>query len=1038
MKVVLRNWQFIRRKAWLIILILSLSPIIWFWGKGSVLINGIDTNFPLDPISWFIRRFYVWDAVANAGRDFSSSVAGLFFHLTQVIPYSLGANLQLTQLISLIFWFGLITTGAFIFSRALFQGRYLIQVLFVTFYSFNIFLFNTWENVKVANLSLVAAIPFGLAIFFGLNQGKISYTRAAFFAILVGLVLSGSGINPAYFITFFIVMTIFYLSLALGELNRGTIIEATKSFLWISLFIVLINLFWIVPTTSFVFETISPQASIDKIGFTNWVQSLSENTSLFNILRLQGAWDWYTVDGVTKLPVFIPYSLDYFRRIPFLVFSFLVPFLAVLSLILRKRGVNNLYLFFSVCLILGVFLGTGTHLPTGAVFSFLAEHIPFFTLFRSPWYIFTPLVFLSYAGLISLLFSYLEEKNIPLFLNTAIVILIISNLLYSYPLVTGKIFRPGRQDSFYVNFPPYVFAAANWLKENTHNRIVGYPDDEIEQFSWGYRGIESILSLLTSKEVFYSSLISPNSEISLILREFFLNLKRQTFTQTQNIAQKINIGLIFEKKDQNSITFTFPKKLMVKEEASFGSWTFYKFPEEALPKIFSAKSFYAAYPHNKGVEIVSVLGPSEVLVNSSDSVVRGIDEVSGNARNIVLSSNLLVEDLKKFGYQHKLADRLLRRETNKVELVIEIPQEGFYTPVLERYRIEDFGLSTDRITVLENGKEKVWLARQSNDSFIYFQPIFLDAGEHKIQIKLNNKNLIPFGDFETELGYSIRGGGKVEVINDDLNERGSSSNETKVSSSNKVLSIWNNTFSDDVWAVFSLRDTDKNVPYLVQLKYRQMFGNDAQVIVGQKKSDDKSPFVKLQNERFPYYLEWQIASFFYEPVKTQSNLEVSLAAPPFLEKNPLGTKVLYDDLEMYPVFTNKLIFVGVEKATNQLNRLDTPKITFKKISPVEYEGTVSGASPHVIIFSENYSPQWQLSAFSMDGKKLISKPAHFSANYFANAWFMKGTPREYKIKIYYKRQDLFILGSIASAISVIIVVAALITKVILIKRLRNA
>ena len=73
------------KKYWLVLLIglLGLTPLIWFYGKGSVFINGIDTNFPLDPWIWFQRRLYVWNSITNGGADFSSSTAGLFFHLIQ-------------------------------------------------------------------------------------------------------------------------------------------------------------------------------------------------------------------------------------------------------------------------------------------------------------------------------------------------------------------------------------------------------------------------------------------------------------------------------------------------------------------------------------------------------------------------------------------------------------------------------------------------------------------------------------------------------------------------------------------------------------------------------------------------------------------------------------------------------------------------------------------------------------------------------------------------------------------------------------------
>ncbi|KKQ10582.1 MAG: hypothetical protein US19_C0002G0001, partial [Candidatus Daviesbacteria bacterium GW2011_GWB1_36_5] len=91
-------------KYWyiLVLIIFSLTPIIWFIGREGYLINGVDTNFPLDPLVWFVRRIYVWNPVLNAGLDFSSSSAGLFFHLIQVVPYLMNLNLQWVEIISLV------------------------------------------------------------------------------------------------------------------------------------------------------------------------------------------------------------------------------------------------------------------------------------------------------------------------------------------------------------------------------------------------------------------------------------------------------------------------------------------------------------------------------------------------------------------------------------------------------------------------------------------------------------------------------------------------------------------------------------------------------------------------------------------------------------------------------------------------------------------------------------------------------------------------------------------------------------------------
>src|SRR5258708_688884 len=385
--------------------LLSLTPIIWFFGKKGILIDGVDTNFPLDPTVWFQRRFFTWQNVANAGSDFSASTAGTFFHLLQFLPFKLGLPLPAVELFSLLFWFTLIVFSSWFLARTFFPKRSFPQIIFVVLYSLNIWLFNSWENVKVANLALAAAIPMGMSILILLRRGRIKRGMAALLSVFAGIVLSGAGINPAYIICFFLILSIYFLAEIFIDFGSWTlVIERFKDFLLLATFIILVNAFWILPSLSFIFGSITSSNSIGALGFTNWVASLSENTSFVNVLRMQGAWDWYTVDSVTKLPIYIPYAVHYFYNPVFVGFSYLIPFLAFLAFFLKKRKYILQYVSFGVMLVIGVFLAAGTHPPSGNLFRFLANHLPFFSLFRSPWYIFAPLVGLSLAGLVAIFF----------------------------------------------------------------------------------------------------------------------------------------------------------------------------------------------------------------------------------------------------------------------------------------------------------------------------------------------------------------------------------------------------------------------------------------------------------------------------------------------------------------------------------------------------------------------------------------------------------------------------------------------------------
>lgn len=994
-----------------LLIILCLTPMIWFWGKGDAIINGVDTNFPLDPINWFQRRFFVWNGIVNGGIDFSSSVAGLFFHLVQVVPYKLGFTLQKVQLISLIFWFSAIIFSSYILARTIFPKSKLIQLLFVIFYCFNPYLFNTWENAKVANLSLVAAIPASLALFIGVIENKVSRQVTYFYSALIGIVLAGGGINPSYFITFFLSLTLFLFARITFQFSLPNLKNSVKAFLTIVIVIILVNLFWILPTGNFILKNISSTGSIEQIGFTNWVDSLSQNTSLLNVLRVQGAWDWYAFDSITGLPLYIPYALNYFYNPAFIFFSFLIVSLAIIAFVLRSDKKKELYITFGLMLIVGVFLGTGTHAPTGSLFLFLANHIPFFSLFRSPWYIFTPLVFLAIAGLISLLFYTLDHKSkelkssfVRLFIPLCVMILIIGNLLYAYPLVTGKIFRPSKKESFYVNFPPYVYQVKDFLPNLGEGRIIGYPDDELERFNWGYIGIESILSLFSNREVLFSSLNNPNSPAPALLKEFYQSMKKNEIDSSLSLASKLNAGSIFYKKDQGSLSPDLPNFFSNLPHQSFGEWYFYTLPKDkTLPKIYTVNSFIYGYPE-PSPKSLSLTPKDKILVNPYDKMVSRIPGVNQLAGSIISAENSQAISYHSFtSDKSKLVNRLLSRDLSEVDYTLETPRDGNYVPVLERYRLEDFGLDLSKEIEIEIDQEKTMLkVDRVTDSFVYFIPMVLSQGKHNLTLRLQNKNLTFGGNFNEGYVFGKGGEGKGQgkyLIEED--------------GPNKYLSILN-IGKPDISADFPVAFFNPMSAYYIEFRYKQIYGNNGTANMTQF---NKNTLFKVQVERLPNYPEWQVFSFYYEPVMSNSDSKVQLVAP--FTSDPLGTKIFYDDLKVQKVFLNDLFLVNEAKDGS----LGSAEIIFNQKSPVLYEGVVKNANgAHTLVFAENYSPEWELTIYGEDNKKVNQKPLHFSANSYANGWYLDNTPTNYKFRIYYRAQDLLKIGFLISFTTLLLVI----------------
>jgi len=871
----------------------------------------------------------------------------------------------------------------------------LAKLVFIVFYSFNIYIFNTWENIKVTNLALVSGMPFLIWVLLKLKDKEINYSKASLYLVFIGLVTSGLGINPSYFISLFIVLIIFALVNLLINGNN----KQVKDVLFVSIILVFVNSFWLIPILSYILENVSVYSSIGSIGFSNWVDSLSRNTSIINIFRLQGAWDWYALDESTGLPLFIPYALNYFKRLPFLMYSFLLPGLAFLSLALYKKVDITKYIFFSVLLLTGVFLGIGTHPPTGEVYRILLDKIPFFSLFRSPWYIFTPYVTLAYAGLLGLLVVRLTEYYNKNWFQRSIIqllgfVLVVGNFLYTYPLVTGKIYRPDRDDSFFVNFPEYILKVGDFLKDGD-GRIIGYPGDDLERFSWGYVGTESILSLFSPRETLFSSLNTTNSPISNLITEVYSGIKINKMTSVKSILSKLNVSQMLEKLDQNSLSKRLPENISNQNKTTMGKWNIYELGN--TKKISSVQKLFYGFPWDKNDKLIAALPSDEHLINPIDSVFSSISGIDSQIGNIIIAENSAFIEFSRYISETKLSKMVDNRDLSKVFYDLSVPEEGYYQIFLDLYGLESFGINPDQnVVVTINEENKTLVHEYSDDSFMYFKEIHLSKGKHRIMINLLLENLVSGGDFES-------GQDEVEFANVKDNV------EYEIKGDTNYLSIVNRNSQDDK-LIFNVNDFDSNIPYHISIDYKQVYGNNA--ALGYDQTNKKTIF-KSQIEGLRNFPEWTSANVFIVPVQSDSEAVVSLIAPS--TSDPFGSTIYYDNLVVNKVFTNNLYL-----KKSKLSNLPIIEIDYNKKSPVEYYATITDAtSPHIISFKENYSDIWRIETFDKDGARIDLDPKHFSVDSYANAWYFSDTPKEYSIRITYKRQRLLVLGVWITAFTIL-------------------
>ena len=218
---------------------------------------------------------------------------------------------------------------------------------------------------------------------------------------------SAIGVNPPLFLVvglylFLLFFSLFFYSFTGKKVKFKKVLSSLIVF---CLFFSLFNAYWILPELVVIREraaTNIPKASELK----TWLDTLSLHSSIFNLIKLQGDWVWWYPGYLGEK--FVTYADKYLTN-PFLIIvSFIAPLLVILSFVFVRR---KIIVFAGVLLFFGLVFSSGSHLPLGAIFLFIASKVPFFRLIKSPWYKFSLLTNFGYLICIILFFKYLFEKE---------------------------------------------------------------------------------------------------------------------------------------------------------------------------------------------------------------------------------------------------------------------------------------------------------------------------------------------------------------------------------------------------------------------------------------------------------------------------------------------------------------------------------------------------------------------------------------------------------------------------------------------------
>ncbi|KKU83762.1 MAG: hypothetical protein UY10_C0002G0003 [Microgenomates group bacterium GW2011_GWA2_47_8] len=482
----------------------SLTPLFWLHGNQIVL--GHDSGFRVNSLEYLKSLFYSWDSYHNFGADSSVLKGFLITQLPETIFMTLTKSTAMGQTLTFVFWFLVMSFSMYFSIRKLFpESKFWILRLATTLlYVYNFFILQAWFIVERAKFSAYAALPIVFVITYRALTKKIHPVMAGLYIGITIFFLNGGSLVPYFggliittLITIIILTVIQSINDGLRSIIRTIIFIASSLF-----FTGFLNAYWLFPQVMDVIKsynsTVSSLGGVN--GVINWEQVVSKNSSVINLLRMQGVPDWYD-------SLFHPFSQAYLNNPGLIILSF-VPIITIVlgaSLYLRFRREaqrDQLMLVIFSVLLVGIVFAGGSHEPFGRIYIWFIKNVPGFSIFRSSIYKFGPMVWFSMAFLFGymvngLTFSFLKNDFFRRMVGVCAILYI---LAYHYPFFLGNFFDWNKPFTTRVVVPTYVTEMIDYIRQNvpSNSRILSLPTTDMtsgaDGYSWGFWSSYSLVN----------------------------------------------------------------------------------------------------------------------------------------------------------------------------------------------------------------------------------------------------------------------------------------------------------------------------------------------------------------------------------------------------------------------------------------------------------------------------------------------------------------------------------------------------------------
>ena len=696
---------------WYIILIF----IVLFVFRGVLFSPGIAWKGDYVPInsSFAYYTFFTWGSSEHAGFPnlyflFHFPFIGL--QAIFAISFGLEAASKLYELLTLV----LISSCMFAASNKLNEGRN----RFSSFLSALIYTLNPWVVSRVLSghfglLLGYAVTPIFLVTLINcLDQKRLRGTlKPALFLGIIFMAVYHAAVLA-------ILASLLYVSYCILVLHKKFFHCISRLAVIVGVAL-LLNSFWIFP---FVVIQIGSPAQL--IVMKSNVQELSVNAGFFNAVRLLGYW-WSPFSHdvyVTNIAIF---------DVVWLLFSFTIPILTLLSLLIMRHRYNKV-LYFFILLLMALILYQGTQFLGDLYIQFLG--LPFMAVLRDPDK-FGYLVALSYSFILGLSFdkvivfieslirasvkiiAKIEIRKINYLVPfLTIVFISISNWVWLTGDFNGY-FRPVVLPSSYEN-------ANRWLSaQDGEFRVLWFPVVSYVSFSWYPDTVVEPQRFLISKPV-----LNPERSILDDLSPYTTYFLRSVQNALQlNFTQRI--GAI--------LGLATVKFLALRADVEP-----HHFSEQLLDSLFKQKDLKLVW-HEDSIYIFENLEWLPKIRYADTAVI-----VVGGMRSLLQASYINMSFKNAFFFPEQLARENFLSLANRSDFLF-LPLSKFQDWVLA-FTPRNFWIDASEYAVWDNNYHAYWI----RDSFLQSVNGDLSYGVTVARTDGKQAMAIPF-KIENEGRYSI-------------------------------------------------------------------------------------------------------------------------------------------------------------------------------------------------------------------------------------------------------------------------------------------